>query len=260
MAESLFTTQTPANTNATDGSQYTLGTVIRAAVAGQVTHGRWRFPDTLPSGAVEFVLYDNDLRTELARATFSSPVAGAWNTVVLPSPVSLSAGQYVVAAVDTPDRYVATSGFFASSGLTNGNLSAPATGADPEGIGNGRFIVLEDAYPANAGSCYFVDVVFEPSVGGQSVAPGGVSAPVAVGDPLALVALTAVPDGLAAPVAVGSPVASWSASVSPAGLFVPVQVATFIDPTAIGVMRPAARSAATARSASRARPTMIAGG
>lgn len=164
MSESLFTNQLPALPNASDGSDYTLGTVIIPAVNGQVTHGRWLFPGSLPSGPVDFVLYDAVSQALLARATFVAPSPGNWNTVPLPTPINVSAGQRLVVAIETPDRYVATNGFFLSSGLINGNLTAPVTTDDP--IGNGRFNLVVAAYPnsTSSGSCYFVDLMFSPTV------------------------------------------------------------------------------------------------
>ena len=158
MAESLFTSQTPAVPDADDGSDYTLGTVIVPAVDGTVTDGRWFFPATLPSGPVDFVLYDEVTEAELERATFAAPVAGAWNTVAI-TPVAVTAGQVLVACVETPNRYVATNNFFVVS-LTNGNLTGPDS---ITAAGNGRLDTAVSTFPgtpAPTASCYFVDLVF----------------------------------------------------------------------------------------------------
>jgi uncharacterized protein DUF4082 len=198
MGESLFTSQTPANALTSDFHQYTLGTVIVVAVAGTVTGGRWYFPTTLPSGSTVFVLYDADTQGQLARQTFVTPTAGAWNTVTLTSPPTVTAGQRLIACVLTQDRYVLTSGQFTSAGITNGNLTAPATGATTGG--NGRFNDPNDGYPGSTfgGSCYFVDLVFEPNV--DSTPP-------------------TVPTGLAT-TAIGSTTAdlSWTASTDAVGV------------------------------------------
>lgn len=166
MADSIFTSETPSLTNANDGTRYTLCTLFRAAVDGTITHGRWYFPTTLPSSSPVFALYSRTsdaAGTEMARATFSDPVAGAWNTVVLASAQPVTAGSYYYAAVWTPDRYVATGGFFAGSAVTSGNLVAPADDTDVPRR-NGRFndFGTEPEYPDAqfGGGCYFADVVF----------------------------------------------------------------------------------------------------
>lgn len=162
MPHSVFTSQVPAVPDATDSKKYTLGTLVFANTTGTITHGRWRFPNTLPTGAVDFVLYDYSSQAVLARATFVSPVAGAWNTVALPAPVAYStANRYLIAAVVTPNRYLATVGYFNTVATVNGNLTSPATtGNDPNGrLGTG------DIYPPGSanGSCYFADIVFVPA-------------------------------------------------------------------------------------------------
>lgn len=175
MAESIFTDQTPALTDANDNTAYTLATLWTPAVDGTVTHGRWRFPGTLPSQPVVFALYRRDSDAageELARATFTDPVAGAWNTVALAAPEPVTAGDYYYAAVWTSNRYVATGGFFTGTSVTSGNLTAPA---DDTVIPrrNGRFndFGTEPNFPDTQfdGGCYFADIVFEPS-GGEPVA------------------------------------------------------------------------------------------
>lgn len=165
----------PALTDASDGTPYTLATLFTPAVAGTVTHIRWRFPDTLPSAPAVGALYSwtSDVAgTELGRATFASPVAGTWNTVALPSPVAVQAAGFYYAAVWTPDRYVATSGFFTDHTVTSGNLTAPADDTITPRR-NGRFndLGVEPNFPDTQfnGGGYFADVLFEPE-GGTVVA------------------------------------------------------------------------------------------
>lgn len=168
---SLFTSQVPAATNGNDATPYSLGTVFETSTPGQVTHIRWRFPDTLPSGTVTGALYEWDsdaTGTLLASATFTSPVAGAWNTVAI-TPQAISASARYVAVVHTPDRYVATNGFF-STALTNSPLTAPA---DSGSVHNGKLASSGSlTYPDGSfgSACYFVDVVF--TTGATDVAVG----------------------------------------------------------------------------------------
>lgn len=173
MAESLFTTQTPAAQTVEGAPGPTLGIVIEVAVDGRVTHLRWFAPATLPTNTdtLPFVLYNATTQAELARVVPGSLTANAWNTVALPTPVLVTAGTRLIPAIRTSGRYAFTSGLFASAGITNGNLSAPATSADP--IGNGRFRTDLDGYPSATfgGHCYFTDIVFQAS-GGDITAPG----------------------------------------------------------------------------------------
>lgn len=168
MADSLFTVETPSNSDVNDGVEQTLGTVWESDAAGSVTHGRWRFPDTPAGGSVDWVLYTIG-GTEVARATFASVVPGDWNQVALGTPYTYSTpGTRMVAAVVTPDRYVATNSFFNVSDLVSGHLTAPATG-NVSG-GNGRF-VNGDAFPTGtfSGGCYFVDLVFTTEAPSQNI-------------------------------------------------------------------------------------------
>lgn len=173
MAESLFTTQTPATQTSEAAPGPTLGTVIVVAVAGQVTHLKWFTPTPVPTNVatLPFVLYNAATQAELARVVPGSLTANTWNTVALPSPVSVAAGTRLVVAIRTADRYAVTSGLFATAGITNGNLSSPATDSDP--IGNGRFRTGLDAYPSGTfgGNGYFTDIVFSSGTP-DTTAPG----------------------------------------------------------------------------------------
>lgn len=225
MAESLFTSQVPASQALEGAPGPTLGIVIVVAVDGQVTHLKWLAPDVLPTNAatLPFVLYNATTQAELARVVPGSLTAGAWNTVALTAPVSVTAGTRLIPAIRTSGRYAFTGGLFATVGITNGNLSAPATGSDP--VGNGRFASNADAYPGSTfgGHGYFTDVVFEAGGGGgASVAPAGAAASVVLGAPTASALSGAVPGGIAVPVALGDPTLAWSGSIGPDGIAVPV--------------------------------------
>lgn len=165
MTESLFTTQTPGSTTSEANPGPTLGTVIEVGVDGTISALRWYCPPSPPSNdaTLPFVLYDATTQAELARVVPGSVSAG-WNQVSI-TPVDVTAGQYVLPAVRTADRYAYGANFFQSVGLTNGDLSAPATGSDPFGIGNGRFREAADGFPNNSfgGHCYFTDIVFTPA-------------------------------------------------------------------------------------------------
>jgi len=163
VAESIFTAQTPLAGNVNDGTQYTLGTVWTPAVDGTVTHIRVYAPTGTPAAAFVGVLYTitgEAAGTELARATFGALTPAAWNTVPLPAPVPVTAGNHYVACYITADLFVLTTFFFTDAGVTNGDLTAIQSGVP---YGNGR-LHAGDGFPEVASgqqSCYFADVVFE---------------------------------------------------------------------------------------------------
>lgn len=192
MSASIFTSETPVVTDASDAAPgLTLGTLFQSDIDGAISGIRWYYPATLPGTAVVGLLYsytDESTGTELARATFSSPSAGAWNTVTFSSPVAITASTKYVACVLTLDRYVATSALFASSGITNGHLTAIAN--DDLSTTNGKFHVGSSAaYPEQhfGASCYFVDVLFDLNAATNAPA-GAATATGAANDATAAVA------------------------------------------------------------------------
>jgi hypothetical protein len=172
VSENLFGNTAPAG-NFTD-TGLTLGTRIRFAVAGTITGVRWRFPDILPSGTVQWFVVrynpadDATPGSSLGSGTFSAPVAGTYVTESF-TPVSVAAGDEVVAEVFTPDRYVASAHFF-DSNVVSGNLTGPADDAVTTRH-NGRFAAgASPTWPTNGFNAtgYHVDVVFAAS-GGTTV-------------------------------------------------------------------------------------------
>lgn len=160
----LFTSQTPNLQTSEAAPGPTLGTVIIPSVAGVVDQLGVYAPSTLPSNAATtpFVLWDHTGSVELGRVVRGSLTADTWCWATLSSPVNVSAGQRLVVSWRTAGNYALITNFFSASGLTNGLLSAPATGSDP--IGNGRFASNADAYPNNTfgGHCYLTDLNFTP--------------------------------------------------------------------------------------------------
>jgi hypothetical protein len=190
---SIFTVQTPAITDATDGTDYTLGTTWYTTEAGQVTGARWYFPATLPSGTVTAKLWNSATQALLGTVNFTSPVAGTWNTADFAAPIDVDADTAYIISVYTPDRYVATANFFSSADTTNAPLVAPESGTNPLGtgsLGNGK-LGNTDEFPSNTSgneASYFADVVFESAGGTQEIAAGFIASAATVYAP----ALTSV--------------------------------------------------------------------
>lgn len=176
---SIFTSQTPDLPDLTDATAYTLGTSFSSSIAASCTGARWYFPATLPGGTVTAALWTDEPGAEgtlLASKAFTSPTGGTWNSVTWDTPVSLSADTMYIVGIHTPDRYVATAGFFSAAGLTNGiltaiqdNTTAPSGGGT---IRSGRLAIGgSPTFPnlVGSGASYFADVIVST---GQTVAVG----------------------------------------------------------------------------------------
>lgn len=171
MSQSIFTSQTPAVDNANDAVDYTLATTFRTSVDGTVTGIRWWAPSSSVSSPVTLLLYratSNTTGVELARKVQASAsvTLGGWNTVLFDTPVSVTAGTtYVAARWSIEQNYVATGNFWTSA-VTNGSLTGLADGTG--GFGNGKFEsgIGAPTFPTQSFNkgCYFVDVLFDPSV------------------------------------------------------------------------------------------------
>lgn len=216
---SIFTVQTPSITDATDGTDYTLGTTWYTSEAGQVTGARWYFPATLPSGTVTAKLWNYATQALLGSVSFSSPVAGTWNTATFASPIDVDADTAYIISVYTPDRYVATASFFNSSGVTNAPLTAPQNGTNPLGTGtlnNGK-LGNTDEYPAlNSGNqaSYFADVVFEAASGAQEIQASFIASTATVPQPALSSVATIAADFVASTATVPEPSLSSVATIA----------------------------------------------
>lgn len=161
MAQNLFGSATPSGGDEADGTDYTLGTRFAPAVDGTVTHGRWRFPATIPHATtpVQVGLYRVSDTTLLGSASFPlGATLGAWNEVAFGSPLAVVAGVTYAVAIWTPLRYVATPTY--GWPVTSGDLTA--------GTSNGWLTVSPGAlvFPSTISgntASYFADVVFEPA-------------------------------------------------------------------------------------------------
>ena len=234
---SLFTSQTPASGDNSDGTPgITTATALVFAVDGTVSGIRFWATSTV-GGAYSVALWDVTAAdpngsggTKLATKTLAGPpTPAAWNVVNFDAAVAVVTTKLYKASLFSDDgRYVFTSLFFASP-LVNGDITAPANGSNPIGVGNlnqGSFTVNDttEAYPTTqpGSSCYFVDVVFIPDAGDPSPAPDGIAIPVAVGAPTVALGLAPVPTSLAVPVALGAPTVALGLAPAPTSLAITV--------------------------------------
>jgi hypothetical protein len=172
--QSLFTTQTPAAPNDTDGVPYELGMKFRLARTGQITAIRyWRSPSD--SGSHVGRIW-SATGVQLASVTFSGGTASGWQQQALATPLRVQANTIYTVSVNVAAYFPFTDSGLATA-IVNGDISSVADGA------NGVF-GNPATFPTNSyrNSNYFRDIVFvadtiptiEKSSGdGQSGTAGG---------------------------------------------------------------------------------------
>jgi hypothetical protein len=168
-------TVTPAVASASDTNAVEVGVKFESAVAGTITGLRF-YKGTANTGT-----HVGDLWTSsgqlLATATFSGETASGWQQVNFATPVNISANTFYIASYFAPrGGYAYTGAYFATSGVVNGPLQAPANGVDG---GQGVYVYGgSGGFPTQSfnGTNYWVDIVFSPSTGpavtGETPAPG----------------------------------------------------------------------------------------
>ena len=154
--ETIFTTQAPALTAASDGSttNYELGTVFTSAVAGNIIAIRF-WKSSSESGTHTGNVWSSTGQL-LATATFANETASGWQQQALAAPLAIVANTQYVASVNTGNSfYVATNSGLASV-ITNLDLSTV--------VGNNGLFGSPGTFPANTyqNTNYFRDVVFTP--------------------------------------------------------------------------------------------------
>ncbi|MET4479969.1 DUF4082 domain-containing protein [Bradyrhizobium sp. F1.13.3] len=167
-ATTLFTTQTPANTNATDGigADYELGMRFTANASGAIQAIRYYKASNETGTHIGHIW--SATGQELATVTFTNEGASGWQQQALATPLTITAGTTYVVSVNINSYYVSTTQGFAS-GISNGGLNAP--------VGAGVFDYTKGVFPSaiyqNAN--YFRDVVFAASGTQPTNHPGTVS-------------------------------------------------------------------------------------
>lgn len=183
---SLFTSQTPASPNNTDGTPTIMAaTSLVFTSSGQVTGIRWFCPTTT-TGTWTGYLWEvtaadpSGAGTLLASKAFTgTPTGGDWNTITLDAAINVVANTklYRVGIHSSAGLYVFTSNFFTTA-LTNGPITAPADGSNPVGLGScsqGTYNVSGSAtYPSSTfqSTNYFADVVWAGDTTPPSVPAG----------------------------------------------------------------------------------------
>jgi hypothetical protein len=155
--ESLFTTQTPTQTNLTDGTgsagDYELGMEFRTAQAGQISAIRYyKAPSETGTHIGKIWSASGQL---LGTVTFSNETASGWQQQALTTPISIAANTTYIVSVNANSYYVSTNNGLATT-ITNGNISAVADGS------NGVYNTTPANFPTQSyqNSNYFRDIVF----------------------------------------------------------------------------------------------------
>lgn len=167
---SLFSaSNTPAQTNLNDGSPLEVGMKFTSSVAGQITALKF-YRSASDTGPNVLDLWTST-GVRLATATFTNTSVSGWQTVALPSPVSITANTTYVASYHTTGAYVVTNNYFTTA-VTSGPLTAPSTTtAGGNGVYSYGGTSSAGIFPTNTynASNYWVDVVFTPSGGSNQL-------------------------------------------------------------------------------------------
>jgi methionine-rich copper-binding protein CopC len=159
----------PAVPSTNDATPLELGVRFESSVAGFVSGIRF-YKGAGNIGTHTGSLWSAD-GTQLATGTFRNESADGWQTLAFASPVQIDAGRAYVASYWAPQgNYAATAEFFATKGVLNQPLSAPASSASAP---NGLFRVGSSGFPEQTykGANYWVDVVFQDSPPPDTAAP-----------------------------------------------------------------------------------------
>jgi methionine-rich copper-binding protein CopC len=180
-------TVTPAVAEANDRDALEIGLKFRTDVDGFVSGVRF-YKGVGNVGTHVGRLWASD-GTLLGSVTFLNETGSGWQQANFVTPIAVFAGQtYVISYYAPVGRYAVTGAYFGSSGVTNGPLTALATGVDG---GNGVYRYgTGGGFPnqTHNASNYWVDVVFStlpsdvdpPIVTQTSPADGAIDVPLNV--------------------------------------------------------------------------------
>lgn len=154
-SQTLFTTQTPTNPNASDGgTQYELGMKFRSAKPGKITAIRYWKADSETGSHVGKIWMGNGSAI-LASVAFSNETGAGWQQQNLDTPIDIEPNTTYVVSVNVNSHFPISYQTFASP-LINQDLIGVADG------NNGVF-GNPQSFPSGSyqNSNYFRDVVFE---------------------------------------------------------------------------------------------------
>ena len=174
----IFGNTTPGTTTTSDGRAVELGVKFESSEAGYITGIRF-YKGAGNTGTHVGHLWSSS-GALLATATFTGETASGWQQVNFGTPVAIAANTIYVASYFAPaGHYADNYSYFASSGHTNGPLTALAN-STPGGDGVYKY-GASGGFPNSTykASNYWVDVVFSvnnPDVRQTSIGTGSTAA------------------------------------------------------------------------------------
>jgi methionine-rich copper-binding protein CopC len=171
----------PGTVNVQDNQAVEVGVQFESSEAGYIDSVRF-YKGSQNTGTHIGNLWTST-GTLLATATFTNETASGWQQVNFSTPVLIQANTIYVASYHTSSGfYSGDNNYFATSGFTDGPLTALSNAAAPGG--NGVFLYgANSAFPTQTweSSNYWVDVVFTPltpTITTQTPAPSATGIPV----------------------------------------------------------------------------------
>ncbi len=162
-------TATPALLNNNDGQAIEVGMKFKSSQDGYITGVRF-YKATGDNGTHIGHLWSSG-GTLLASVTFTGETASGWQQMSFPTPVAIEEDDtYIISYHSSANFYTATYNYF-SNAVINGDLRALADGEDGP---NGVYIYSAvPAFPSSTyqQSNYWVDVVYETTIGPDVTAP-----------------------------------------------------------------------------------------
>lgn len=160
---SLFGTTNPGIGPDSEAISVELGVRFVPKTNGTVTGVKF-WKDAANTGIHKGYLWDAGTGSKLAEVTFGSESASGWQQALFSAPVNVTMGSTYIASYLAPNgRYTATTGFF-NTAFDSEQLTAPATGAQGNGVyqaGSGGGVMPNNTWN---GSNYWVDPIFQPGV------------------------------------------------------------------------------------------------
>jgi len=157
---SIFGNAVP-NNPIDDGYAVTLGVKFWSSQPGTILGIRFYRAVKSPQGYVaDLYSADGTMLGSTTMAPGSGPLPG-WQEVDFPSPIPISANTTYIAAYYCPVGQGAWDAYGLTYGVTNGPLTAPASGA----VGGNGVYHYDNSFPnnSNESSNYYVDVLFAPT-------------------------------------------------------------------------------------------------
>lgn len=157
LAETLFTSQTPAQTNLTDGptTNYELGMKFKSTAAGYITGIRF-YKASSETGTHTGKIYSNSQL--LASVVFTNETASGWQEATLSSPLNITANTQYTVSVNTGNSYYVATNFGLQSQVSSSHLRSV--------VGSNGVFGPVGSRPTNSyqDSNYFRDVVFSTTI------------------------------------------------------------------------------------------------